>query len=47
MIKPIRNSPSLIGIHLTGNPGITPEVENMIISRLNATYEKSLNLDSF
>ena len=27
LIKPIKNSTSLIGIHLSGNPGITSEVE--------------------
>ena len=47
LIKAIRISTSLIGIHLSGNPGVTPKIEKQIMSKLNATFEKALNLDPF
>jgi hypothetical protein len=47
IIKKVRDSTSLIGLHLTGNPGITPEMERRILNTLGATYEKELNLKSF
>ena len=39
LIKPVKNSVSLIGIHLSGNPGLTPKVEKRFLSSLEATYE--------
>jgi hypothetical protein len=47
LIKAIRSSTSLIGIHLSGNPGITQKIEKQIMSKLNATYEKAINIDQF
>ena len=47
LLKPIRNSVTLIGVHLSGNPGMNADVEHMYVSKLNATYEPPLKLDSF
>lgn len=47
LIKPIKDNLSLIGLHLSGNPGLTGDMEKRLVVRLNATYEKRLQLDSF
>ena len=45
--KAAKFSNSLIGFHLSGNPGLTLEVEAKLLSRLNATFEKPHKLNSF
>lgn len=45
--KAAKFSTSLIGLHLSGNPGLTLAVEAKLLSRLNATFEKPHKLNSF
>jgi len=47
LIKPIHESTSLISVHLSGNPGLTPDMQQEILCKLNATYEKPLYLKTF
>lgn len=46
-MRPIRDNTGLLAIHLSGNPGLNSEVERRFITKLDATYEPSLNLESF
>lgn len=47
LVPHIKYSTSLIGVHLSGNPGLNPEIERRILLRLKAVYEKPLKLESF
>lgn len=38
-MKFVRNSPSLVGLHLSGNPGVSAGMEKRILNSLKATYE--------
>lgn len=37
----------LLGVHLSGNPGLTPVIISKIINKLSVTEEKLFNLKSF
>jgi hypothetical protein len=39
LIKLVRNSPSLVGLHLSGNSGVSGGMEKRIMNSLKATYE--------
>jgi len=45
--KAAKYSNSLVGFHLSGNPGLTLNAEAKLMSRLNATHEKPHKLNSF
>jgi hypothetical protein len=37
--KAVKYTQSLVGIHLSGNPGLTPDVREKIVNRLAATLD--------
>ena len=45
--KAAKSSNSLLGFHLSGNPGLSFLAEAKLLSRLNATFEKPHKLNSF
>jgi len=47
IIKGVKYSQNLIGLHLSGNPGLSLAVEAKIMSRIDATYERPFKLNSF
>jgi hypothetical protein len=47
LIRPIRRSKSLLGVHFTGNPGLSFDVESKILSKLQVTQDKKLAFISF
>ena len=47
LLAPIKKSPCLVGLHLSGNPGLTPQFQSTVEAQLNATYEPRLQMDSF
>ena len=47
LVVSIQKSKSLVGLHLTGNSGLTEAVYQAIVTGLSATYEEPLVFDSF
>jgi hypothetical protein len=47
IVKAVNYSANLISLHLSGNPGLTIQVESKIFEILNVTFEKSHKLNSF
>ncbi len=47
IIKALNYSNSIIGLHLSGNPGLSNQLCKKIYSKINATYEKPHKLISY
>jgi len=45
--KAVKRSRSLLSIHLSGNPGLSPAFTSKVTQKLGATYETPLNIQSF
>jgi hypothetical protein len=41
------NAPSLVGLHLSGNPGLSDQVITKLLMRFSASYEQRIELQSF
>jgi hypothetical protein len=47
IIKSVKQTTSLLALHLSGNPGLSHPVIDSIVERLDAAYEPSLPVKSF
>jgi len=47
IIKALNYSNSIIGLHLSGNPGLSNLLCKKIYAKINATYEKPHKLNSY